>query len=111
MEVLTTIRDRWRLSGETRMTKWKDTRRAIILGLLSLSVTLGSLTAWVAQTRHDATSKAEEQCIVRVGTRDDLRGVFIGIYDTLDPSHQNDRVNALRDQLNNDYPPLSLEDC
>lgn len=103
MEVLTTIRDRWRLSGETRMTKWKDTRRAIILGLLSLSVTLGSLTAWVAQTRHDATSKAEEQCIVR--------GVFIGIYDTLDPSHQNDRVNALRDQLNNDYPPLSLEDC
>jgi hypothetical protein len=111
MDLLTGIRSRWHESGESRQVTWKYVRRALILGTLSLGVTLASIAVWVAQTRHEASAKLHEQCVARVGTRDDLRGVFIGIYDTFDPELQSDRVNLLRAQLNENYPPLSLKDC
>lgn len=65
MELLTRIREGWRISGETRATKWKDTRRALILGGLSLSVTLGSIAAWVAQTRRDQFDAKVAYCQAR----------------------------------------------
>lgn len=111
MERLTRIRRTWRESGETRQVTWKYVRRALILGALSLGITLASIVVWIGQTRHEAAAKAHQQCVARVEARADLRGAFVGIFDYLDPDHTSVKVNDLRVWLDAHYEPLSVKDC
>lgn len=71
------------------------------------------LISWGAATKlqDDADAKAYEQCLNRVASRTDLRGALNGIYDYLDPGHNNVNVNALRDRLDDTYEPLYMKDC
>lgn len=54
-----------------------------------------------------------ESCVSRVATRDDLRGAFIGLYDVVDALNPDKPglTNPLRENLDKNYPSLSLNTC
>jgi hypothetical protein len=65
----------------------------------------------LSKVQENADLKTYEQCVQRVGTRADLRGALIGIFDYLDPDRNSEKVNDLREYLDAKYEPLFLEDC
>jgi hypothetical protein len=61
---------------------------------------------WVYQDKRDYAA-----CASKVESRGEVRGAFNGVYDLLDPEHTHVKVNALRADLDAQYPELSLKDC
>jgi hypothetical protein len=55
----------------------------------------------------DNVSKCEQ----RVNARSDVRGVFIGTFDYLDPEDTDSVINDLRAQLDATYPPITIDEC
>lgn len=63
------------------------------------------------QTSIEQARDQRQQCIVRVSSRTDLRGVLIGIFDYLDPGKTSPNVTGLRELLDTNYPELSQAEC
>jgi hypothetical protein len=107
------------------MTKWRDTRRALILGGLSLGVTMGSIAAWVGQTRRDAEESKVAFCKVRAESSTKLStfansvGDFAdGVTDIIqhgDPANPNViRLGGLSLDLSvaaRSYQPVTFDEC
>lgn len=52
------------------------------------------------------------RCEQRVESREQIRGAFLGVYDLLDELVVgNEFTVAARQELDQDYPPLNLDDC
>jgi uncharacterized membrane protein YsdA (DUF1294 family) len=67
---------------------------------------------YMSDQRADVERSAFATCVTRVGTRSDLRGVLIGIFDAIDERNPGgETVADLRVQLDENYPPLRVEDC
>jgi hypothetical protein len=80
---------------------------ALALGGWMMAISFLGLT----KVQENADLKTYEACVQRVGTRSDLRGALIGIFDYLDPERDSMKVNDLRAYLDAQYEPLQLEDC
>lgn len=83
--------------------RWVTLLMMLYMGLLS-GVGLSAVMARQEQDKYEA-------CVSRSASRADVRGALIGIYDTLDPNHQSDKVALLRTSLDENYPPVNIEDC
>lgn len=60
--------------------------------------------------RYNQDSKAQT-CRQLVQSREDLRGVILGIYNAIETDGENELVQQLRVSLDTDYPERSFEDC
>lgn len=96
-----------------RQVKVKQVAPAYVI--LAVGLTLG---AWqidqLSQQRLSDVTRQEfvntqTQCISRVQTRADLRGILLSITDLFPPDDPN--VAAVVLLIENDYPPLSVENC
>lgn len=51
------------------------------------------------------------KCEQRVDTRNDVRGMFTGIFDYVDPNDEKPTILDLRAQLDLTYPPITISEC
>lgn len=79
----------------------------IVMWVFLVATPLGAVYGFWNIYQDDNTAKCEQ----RVDTRNDLRGVFSGIFDYVDPTHIKPKINDLRAQLDRTYPPITLEEC
>ena len=59
---------------------------------------------------YSRESKAQT-CRTLVLSRDDLRGVILGIYDAIEVEGENPLIQQLRVNLDTDYPILTFKKC
>lgn len=95
----------------TRLALWvkASTPRWVTLLMMTYMGLLSAVGLSAVMARQD--QKEYETCVNRAASRSDVRGAFIGVYDTLDPSHTSEKVKLLRMSLDNNYPALNPEDC
>jgi hypothetical protein len=105
MRTFRAAKERWDHTGETRTTKWRDTRRALLLGGFALSTAFAGTVAWVRDTREEnqRTAYAQElsdyqRCLDRAKSGGELRGALIA---GVDHAEETEAVFVLIDTLIN----------
>jgi hypothetical protein len=116
------IADRYRQSWFAQPTGATNLRMLVTSAAL---VVLAVAVLWVARNQFDQASHEASQasyenarderlrCEQRVDSRDQLRGVFLSIFDLINEQAEGTSsfVTLATERLDADYPPLRLDDC